>query len=148
MLDRSPTFPFLRLPPEIRNRIYCLLFNLPSSGHCHTLLPTARPGSKSRSMNHSISSGLGLLTACASVHSEAISILYGYAIFAFNDEGYDSSIHNYDAEIKYCGITSMYTFLQIIGKRNRELLRYMSIGVTNPRYSYYDYEAVPGFQYF
>ncbi|MCJ1285710.1 hypothetical protein MMC26_005051 [Xylographa opegraphella] len=39
----------------------------------------------------------------------------------------------------------MYTFLHIIGARNRGFIRYISIRLSNPRYLYYDHEVVPGF---
>ncbi|MCJ1434757.1 hypothetical protein MMC27_004127 [Xylographa pallens] len=142
MSNKSDTFSFLYLPPEIRNRIYRLLFYLPSRGVQCVLYPTALPTVKERKDMY-LSSGLGLLRVCMSVHAEATALLYSHIAFAFSDE--PSDLYNPTNKISHCGINLMYKFLQIIGFRNRGLLRYIRIKLSNPRYLYYDDEVVPGF---
>ncbi|MCJ1397872.1 hypothetical protein MMC11_001068 [Xylographa trunciseda] len=144
--NKPDHFSFVCLPLELRKRIYGLLFDLPGKGARHTVFPTSLPSVLKRKKTY-FGSGLGLLRVCGSVHAEVTAMLYSHTSFGFSDDPSDSFNPTKHSRISHCGITSMYSFLQIIGPRNRGLIRYLSIKVSNPRYLYYNHEAVPGYEH-
>lgn len=79
------TFPFLSLPPEIRNRIYDLLLCIPGKIHPSTARPTSTPR-KTRNQRFAPptpDSALSLLAVNKQINNEAFGIFYHCNAFEF-----------------------------------------------------------------
>ena len=80
------TFQFLALPPEVRNKVYRILFVSQSTETIVTPDPTGsrrRNGLASQTLK--MSANLLFLETYQRVHEEASAVLYGTNIFKFDD---------------------------------------------------------------
>ena len=79
---RPASFPFLQLPPEIRNRVYSLFFDLGGTTTPSTEPPISVEGlyqyekKEKRKEKPQVHSVLSLLATCHSIHDEAVGIFY------------------------------------------------------------------------
>ncbi|KAF6228370.1 hypothetical protein HO133_008100 [Letharia lupina] len=125
------SFPFFRLPPEVRNMIYRLLFETAHEDKTVTPDPT---GSRRRNnLGHrtlNLSDSLPFLRTCQLVRGEATAVLYGNNVFRFDDHPHNSDEHTmpaFNTSVPYCDYLTMYFFLVSIGKSNREKLQHIHL---------------------
>ncbi|MCJ1257285.1 hypothetical protein MMC24_005110 [Lignoscripta atroalba] len=130
------SFSFLNLPPEIRNKIYQILFQGSKSNVVQPIKKVHHP----KPMLPWIRDGVPLLRVCKIVNAEAAAILYGRNVFCFDD----SSRGVGGEKINECAITAMYAFLRLIGVENRLRIRYLQIEMHKFRFCYYDNESIVG----
>jgi hypothetical protein len=114
---------FLDLPPEIRNKIYELL--LISSKPIYVYTPPADPieGAREARRSKVADVTLGLLKVNYLIWTETTSIFYHNNIFAFQNEHRYPTVELWDI---------VYSFLSIIGGKNRSSLRYLEVDVPWP----------------
>ena len=125
------TFPFFRLPPEVRNMVYGLLFE---TAHKDKFV-TPDPGGSRRQNNLgqrtlNLSDSLPLLRTCQVVHREATAVLYGNNVFRFDDRPHNVDKHTvpgFKMSLPCCDLLTMYFFLVSIGKGNREKLQHIQL---------------------
>ena len=115
--------PFLRLPPELRNKIYRLVFKRDDSFQ----IPACKPWG-----DRSLCQSGQFLSTCKMVHNEGCSILYGENSFAF-ERHEDTRSHFYEHEAKEVGYQDALRFLQMIGAENLQYLRELKIIFTDAR---------------
>ena len=142
------TFPFLRLPPEIRNMIYGLLFE---TAHKDKVVTPDPAGSRrqnnlgQRTLN--LSDSLPLLRTCQVVHREATAVLYGSNVFRFDDDPHNDDKHTipgFKMSLPCCDLLTMYFFLVSIGKENREKLQHIHLNFSDCSFILYPEEMSGG----
>lgn len=105
-VKRFKPFPFLQLPPELRNRIYefCVL---PQDGPFNLGISTRRDCHLAR---HEGIKGyqLNIMALCKQVHEECASLLYGH-------------------EMHFTNCHCVQVFISQIGPTNQSLLRHLSL---------------------
>lgn len=121
---RTTSFPFLSLPPELRDKVYFELL--------HSTEPVypdlvgiqefyRRPGT----LFHT---GCALIRACKLVEAEATSVLYQSNNFKFSGGPFAHQPRNNVLGAKsVCGIVGIYIFLSSIGSGNRAKIRHVLI---------------------
>ena len=138
------TFPFFRLPPEVRNMIYGLLFE---TAHKDKFVTPDPAGSRrqnnlgQRTLN--LSDSLPLLRTCQVVHREATAVLYGNNVFRFDDHPHNDDEHTvpgFKMSLPCCDLLTMYFFLVSIGKENREKLQHIHLNFSDVSYITYPEE--------
>ena len=129
------TFPFFRLPPEVRNMVYGLLFE---TAHKDKFVTPDPAGSRrqnnlgQRTLN--LSDSLPLLRTCHVVHREATAVLYGRNVFRFDDRPHNDDKHTipgFKMSLPCCDVLTMYFFLVSIGKDNREKLQHIHLNFSD-----------------
>lgn len=110
------TFPFLRLPPELRNRIYDLALCTPGEIYpvgceCYVVC-SDEPGAAAEKLSININ----LLQTCKMIHAEGSALLYGANRFLFGAAGVSN-------------LSGLYPFLVRIGRSNRLQLRHLTISI-------------------
>ena len=129
------TFPFFRLPPEVRNMIYGLLFETAHKDKVVTPDPagTRRQNNLGqRTLN--LSDSLPFLRTCQVVHREATAVLYGSNVFQFDDCPHNDDKHTtrgFKMSFPCCDLLTMYFFLVSIGKDNREKLQHIHLNFSH-----------------
>ncbi|KAM0794547.1 hypothetical protein BDR22DRAFT_826823 [Usnea florida] len=138
------TFPFFRLPPEVRNMIYRLLFE---TAHKDKIVTPDPAGSRrqnnlgQRTLN--LSDSLPLLRTCRMVHREATAVLYGSNVFRFDDHPHNDDKHTipgFNMSLPCCDLLTMYCFLVCIGKDNREKLQHIHLDFSDKSFIVYPEE--------
>ena len=125
------TFPFFRLPPEVRNMIYGLLFETAHKDKIVTPDPTGSRRQNNlgqRTLN--LSDSLPLLRTCKVVHQEATAVLYGNNVFRFDDNPHNDDVHTipgFKMSLPCCDLLTIYFFVVSIGKDNREKLQHIHL---------------------
>ena len=114
---------FTDLPPELRNKIYRLVFKRDDSFQ----IPACKPWG-----DRSLCQSGQFLSTCKMVHNEGCSILYGENSFAF-ERHEDTRSHFYEHEAKEVGYQDALRFLQMIGAENLQYLRELKIIFTDAR---------------
>ena len=156
--ESQRSFQFLRLPYDIRSKIYDELF----AYSIHPIEPDItrefwRHGNLDHSCYFFLESGAtAFLVTCKQVNSEASDALYGSNTFTFNDRGHLSAFegcinrsgcHGSD-HLQTSSITSMYLFLRLIGKANRLRLRFIEVELARPQSCYYPDEIAEDMEFF
>ncbi|KAI4129430.1 MAG: hypothetical protein LQ347_003778 [Umbilicaria vellea] len=127
--DIRKPFPFLRLPPELRNRIYHLTLCAPGEIYPAALDAKVRIFRNSDKMA-TLSICTDLLGACKETQAEAAPVLYGSNAFRFTNAG------------KCVNLSSMYPFLVKMGRRNRLHLRHLTVCIpVVPRWMWEKYDG-------
>ncbi|KAA6406618.1 MAG: hypothetical protein FRX48_09550 [Lasallia pustulata] len=135
-------FPFLKLPPEIRNKVYNLLL---ITSHPHRSLTPDIIGQVVRgefewNMCPDMGDSVSLLRTCKLVHQEASSILYGSNWFYFMERPSlgedDEDEDNGGADIPICDHMFVYPWLRLIGAQNRMHLRNLRLHFTGETFFY------------
>ena len=135
-------FLFFRLPSEIRNMIYELLFLTPRRDKTLTPdpervqavdehdWPVDGMGDRLKPRKISIHHSLPFLCTCQQVHGEATEVLYGGHIFWFDDTphgGWTLTMEwlsgSHEATIPQCDLLFMMGWLKAIGEKNRLKIR-------------------------
>jgi hypothetical protein len=156
------TFPFLQLPGELRTEVYKHLF----AGKAG-IFPDVTGSRKFRSCNHHLGTfekphplDVAFLQTCRLVHEEAAPILYSENAFGFTTHVVcnrcidrqiieeENAYASDDPEIPDptpiyqvdCGLQLMYTWLCLIGNRNRACIEKIMIAIDDAAYLYYDGE--------
>ena len=125
------TFPFFRLPPEVRKMVYGLLFETTHKDKNVTPDPTGSRRQNNlgqRTLN--LSDSLPLLRTSQLVHREATAVLYGNNVFRFDDHPHNDDEHTipgFKMSLPCCDFLTMYFFLVSIGKGNREKLQHIHL---------------------
>ena len=138
------TFPFLRLPPEIRNMVYGLLFETAHKDKAVTPDPAGSRrqnnlGQRTLNLSHS----LPLLRTCRVVHQETTAVLYGSNAFRFDDHPHNDDKHTipgFKMSLPSCDLLTMYFFLVSIGKDNREKLQHIHLSFSSLSFVLYPEE--------
>ena len=139
------TFPFFRLPPEVRNMIYGLLFE---TAHKDKIVTPDPSGSRrqnnlgQRTLN--LSDSLPLLRTCQVVHREATAVLYGNNVFRFDDCPHNDDKHKipgFEMSLPCCDLLTIYFFLVSIGKGNREKLQHIHLNFSDFSFVLYPEES-------
>lgn len=128
-------FPFLQLPPEIRNKVYRLL--LVTGNRNKDLAPDVVGLLARNKPNWSnvpdMADSLGLLRICKLVNQEASAVLYGRNNFVFDDSSHQGkSLEN----ISTNDFLFLYPWLVLIGEHNRMRLRWIEFTFTRSEYLY------------
>lgn len=125
----SQSFPFLHLPPELRNRIYHLALCAPGE-ICPAALDAKVRLSRKSDKRARLSICTDLLGACKETQAEAAPVLYGSNTFRFANAG------------KCVNLFGMYPFLVKMGRRNRLHLRRLTVCIpTVPRWMWEQYDG-------
>ncbi|KAL9120201.1 MAG: hypothetical protein Q9187_003244 [Circinaria calcarea] len=119
---------FLSLPPEIRNKVYHLLFDWEDGEVINGHIPHQK---NAQGSSTAVWAGLPLLTTCKVVNIEASTMMYGSCTFTFNDT--PDSNKTKGTEGSSFGIAGMYTFLRLIGLENRMRIRQIALQISNKR---------------
>ncbi|KAI4129429.1 MAG: hypothetical protein LQ347_003777 [Umbilicaria vellea] len=148
------SFPFLRLPPEIRNKVYRLL--LVTKHKCQHIFPdvngTARRLGLRWAFLPDMGDSLSLLVTSKMINQETSTVLYGNNRYLFDDRPYTSG----DTGVPACDFTYLYSWLCSIGAENRKKLRCIHLRFRSMEFCYCQGEAVincgfeipyPGAQY-
>ena len=139
------TFPFFRLPPEVRNMVYGLLFE---TAHKDKFVTPDPAGSRrqnnlgQRTLN--LSDSLPLLRTCHVVHREATAVLYGENVFRFDDHPHNDDKHTipgFKMSLPCCDFLTMYFFLVSIGRNSREKLQHLYLNFSNLSFVRYPEES-------
>lgn len=136
------TFPFFRLPPEVRNMVYGLLFETAHKDKNVTPDPTGSRRQNDlgqRTLN--LSDSLPLLRTSQLVHREATAVLYGNNVFRFDDHPHNDDEHTrpgFEMSLSCCDFLTMYFFLVCIGKGNRKKLQHIHLN-----FSQHDFVVYP-----
>ena len=132
-------FPFLKLPPELRDRVYELLLI-----HDRPITPDVLGSLYRRHpdlLPHVPQGTYMILKTCKTVHEEACNVLYGKNEFAFDDYDHCCTKRNgtiaekdvdKDEALHSTDIIDLPFFLQAIGARNRSRIRKILL-------AFYDY---------
>ena len=129
------TFPFFRLPPEVRNMIYGLLFE--TAHKDKTVTPDPAGSRRQNNLGHrtlNLSGSLPLLRTSQLVHREATAVLYGNNVFRFDDHPHNDDKHTipgFKMSLPCCDFLTMYFFLVSIGKDSREKLQHIHLNFSN-----------------
>lgn len=123
-LAKTASFPFLSLPSELRNKIYCELL--------HSTEPVCPDPLGIQAFDHGprtlFDTGCALIRTCKLVEAEATSVLYGSNIFKFSGGTSPYQPHSKAFGAKsVCGIMGIYTLLRSIGPGNRANIRHLLI---------------------
>jgi len=123
-------FLFTALPPEIRNRIYALALLIPGE-----ICPTAagihnRWQHTDASAPKNLSINAALLRTNHQLHAEAAPVLYAHTHFAFIDGPTPSFPTAWD-------LVGMYAFFVTVGRRNRLLIRHLTVRIAKPSHAAY-----------
>ncbi|KAF3010665.1 hypothetical protein E8E13_005224 [Curvularia kusanoi] len=114
---------FTDLPPELRNKIYRLVFVREKP----LQIPACKPWGQA-----SLCQSGQFLSTCKLVHNEGCSILYGENVFAF--ERHESTRATfYEYVVKEIGYQDALRFLKMIGPENLQYLRDVKICFTDAR---------------
>ncbi|KAI9717388.1 MAG: hypothetical protein M1812_004740 [Candelaria pacifica] len=133
-------FNFMKLPPEIRNKIYRILLRVDFDIRPDINGPLAAysgysgsPECYPRTINH-----CELLRVSRQVHSEASTVLYRENTFAFSDTDYreDWVDEVWDGASHDCDLGNLYTFLCLIGPSNRQKLRTLKFTMMHIGFAY------------
>ena len=139
------TFPFFRLPPEVRNMVYGLLFETAHKDKNVTPDPTGsrrRNNLGQRTLN--LSDSLPLLATSQLVHREATAVLYGNNVFRFDDHPHNHDEHTipgFEMSLPCCDFLTMYFFLVSVGKGNRKKLQHIHLNFSHGVFVDYPDEA-------
>lgn len=139
------SFPFFRLPPEVRTMIYGLLFETAYEDKTVTPDPAGSRRENNlgaRTMN--LGDSLPFLRICKLVHQEATAVLYGSNVFRFDDHPHNSDQHKilgFNMSVPCCDYLTMYFFLVSIGKSNREKLQHIHLDFSTPTFGRYPEEV-------
>ncbi|MCJ1297907.1 hypothetical protein MMC08_000695 [Hypocenomyce scalaris] len=126
------SFPFLRLPLELRNKIYDLVLCtageiLPVGLGCCVML------SRNSGAQEKLSIYVNLLKTCKAIQAEAAPVLYGANKFLFTNKA---------PVVTRGNISGIYSFLVKMGRRNRLHLRYLTISIPDmPRVTWANYTS-------
>ena len=128
------TFPFLQLPPEIRNKVYRLLLvtKHPNQHIFPDVNGTARRMRLSWIYLPDMGDSLSLLVTCKLVNQEASAVLYGCNKYLFDDRPYTSG----ETGIPACDFTYLYSWLRHIGAENRKRLQWIQLHFRTPVFCY------------
>ncbi|MCJ1477865.1 hypothetical protein MMC13_006538 [Lambiella insularis] len=141
----SNTFPFLQLPPELRNRVYAYLFANPTGTKEWAIEPILFPGDRRSPELRRLGKGIAMLRVCKAIHAEAPSVLYGQNTFWFRDHS-QMAIFKRPPPLKQCSLMLIYFFLQVIGAQNRKSIAHLELTVGNVRYFYHETESSEDYQ--
>lgn len=145
----GPTpFPFFRLPSEIRNNNYSILFRSEDDDHLITPDPLRSRDRNFITQNQAnMSDSLALLRTCQQAHEEATAVLYGSNIFYFSDRTHGIDTHNMtnfgNYMIPMCDFITMYPFLCAIGAHNRARIHNIRLGFFGKWFTTYMHERSP-----
>ena len=128
--DRSndKPFPFLRLPPELRYKVYSLVLVAP-----RPIWPDVDDWTTLETID-----GHGLLTTCHLINAEACDILYGKNVFHFDDR-----LDSVCPDMRHVpNMNGIYSFFKDIGNRNRLWLRHISLEFWHSYFLFYEEEEL------
>lgn len=149
-------FPLLKLPRELRDKIYRMSFRFTK--------PTIYPDPTGSLRRHNCTVidtfTVPLLQSCKIVYDEASAVLYGAKTICFTSDeapccAYISPIADFSLmestfsegpreDIHNSGITEMYLFMRLIGPENRMKIRHLSVVIKDFRLCYYPGEYSEG----
>lgn len=136
------SFPFLRLPYDIRDIIYKLMLKNPGEPiHPDSIGPKTRTAHHDhRHFPKGFSFNPVILATCRQIHEEASPTLYSSNVFKFSSRSQIARcfgcLPNCDC-IQDNGLTILNPWLWLIGPYNRRLIRQMVMHIMNPDYLYY-----------
>ena len=132
------SFPFLRLPFEIRYMIYSLLLK---SEHEDKIITPDLNGSRRRQFLTNrivcMSDTMPLLRTCTAIHDEGANVLYGSHIFLFTDEPHsqkEALVPELNLTIPQCDMPKMHRFFKAIGTRNVTRIRHLQLQFYSARF--------------
>lgn len=139
------SFPFSRLPPEVRVMIYRLLFETAREDKIVTPDPTGSRHQNNlghRALN--LSDSLPFLRTCQLVHREATAALHGSNVFLFDDHPHNSDKHKifgFNMLLPCCDYLTMYFSLVSIGKSNPEKFQHIHLDFSMTTFVWYPEEV-------
>lgn len=132
-------FPFLQLPPEIRNKVYRLLLVTKHRQQCifADVNGTARRLNLCWGYLPDMGDSLSLLVTFKMINQEASTVLYGNNRYLFDDRPYTSG----ETGIPACDFTYLYSWMCRIGAENRRRLRWINLRFRSWAFCYCHGEA-------
>jgi len=132
--------PFLRLPREVRDKIYAYLFESLTERRLRVVNPVEQYKLLDQKEFLGLRKGLSLFRTCRLIQSEAAASLYGNNVFVFDDKEFVKAARSSDSSTSFCGVTLMYTFLRLTGALNRKSIRFLQIQLKSKLYFYHEGE--------
>lgn len=133
--------PFLRLPREVRDKIYAYLFESSTLRRLRIVNPVEKFRLYDRKGFLGLQKGLSLFRTSRLIQSEVAASLYGNNVFVFDDKDFVKAARSYDLPMSFCGVSLMYPFFRLIGTLNRRSIRFLQIQLKSKQYFYQKGEA-------
>lgn len=129
--------PFLRLPRQVRDKVYAYLFESSTKRRLRIVNPVEQFRLLDQKGFLGLQEGLSLFRTCRLIQSEVAASLYGNNVLVFDDKEFIKAARSYDVPTSYCGVTLMYTFLRLIGTLNRKSIRFLQIQLKSEHFFYH-----------